>query len=249
MSALAVSCGRWLRNASSRSCACTPITRGTAPSACTNSVSFASAAPPASLGCKPRATGAVSSQGRPLNRSGRACSSPPCAAPASGWPPMNVKRAGSEPAAAMMPRFVLPVSVTTAGWRMFSSRSASSAMLVFTGAAKMTRSASARTMRSSAATSIACSRIAVSSTSLLSTPMTSAFGQSWRAASAMDPPMSPRPTMPILSKIGVSPSGFCRPGWMTGSCCIADFRLQSADSLLDCLQSAIRNLHSALSSV
>ena len=42
-----------------------------------------------------------------------------------------------------------------------------------TGAARMTRSASASTIRSSAATSIACSRIAVSRTSLLSTAMTS----------------------------------------------------------------------------
>ncbi len=46
-----------------------------------------------------------------------------------------------------------------------------------TGAARITTSASASTIRSSAATSIACRRIAVSSTSLLSTPMTSDVGQ------------------------------------------------------------------------
>jgi hypothetical protein len=45
--------------------------------------------------------------------------------------------------------------------------------------------------------------------------MTSAFGQISRAASAIDPPISPSPTMPILSKIGVCPSAR-RPGWMTG---------------------------------
>ena len=66
-------------------------------------------------------------------------------------------------------------------------------------------SASASTIRSSAATSIACSRIAVSSTSLLSTPITSDDGQSSRAASAIDPPISPRPTMPICVKIGGCP--------------------------------------------
>ena len=41
----------------------------------------------------------VSSHGRPLKRSGRACSRPPFAAPPSGWPPMNVNRGGSGRAA------------------------------------------------------------------------------------------------------------------------------------------------------
>ena len=42
ISALAVSCGRWLRNASSRSCACASRTRGSAPSAPMNAVSLSS---------------------------------------------------------------------------------------------------------------------------------------------------------------------------------------------------------------
>src|SRR2546425_9188451 len=103
-------------------------------------------------------------------------------------------------------------------------------MFCRTGAASTTRSASASTMRSSAATSIACRRIAVSRTSLLSTPMTSEAGQTSLAASAIEPPTNPRPTMPILSNTGGCPSAG-RPGWMTGSCCIADFRLMIDDLL------------------
>ena len=62
--------------------------RGSAPSARTNATSFSSDSPPASpLG--------VNSQGRPLKRSGRACSRPLAAAPPSGWPPMNVNRDGN----------------------------------------------------------------------------------------------------------------------------------------------------------
>ena len=87
ISALAVNCGRWLRNASSRSWASTPTIRGSAPSACTNADSFATASPlPSPVG--------VSSHGRPRKRSGRACSRPPLAAPASGCPPTNVNRGG-----------------------------------------------------------------------------------------------------------------------------------------------------------
>ena len=37
--------------------------------------------------------------------------------------------------------------------------------------------------------------------------MTSDVGQSSRAASAIDPPIRPRPTMPIFSKIGGWPFG------------------------------------------
>src|SRR5262245_59126179 len=45
--------------------------------------------------------------------------------------------------------------------------------------------------------------------------MTSELGHTCRAASAIDPPMRPRPTMPIRSKTGFSPA-LARPGWMTG---------------------------------
>ena len=43
--ALAVSCGRWLRYARSRSCASTPRTCGSAPSARTKAISFSSVSP------------------------------------------------------------------------------------------------------------------------------------------------------------------------------------------------------------
>ena len=50
----------------------------------------------------------VSSHGRPVKRSERACSRPPFAAPPSGWPPTNVNRGGSRRAAWTTARFVLP---------------------------------------------------------------------------------------------------------------------------------------------
>ena len=198
------------------------ITRGTAPSAAHERGQLVERAPPrrrrlavvrrSRHGLRP--TAGVSSHGRPLNRSGRACSRPPCAAPASGWPPTNVNRGGSDAAACD------DLALRAAG--VGDDRRLADVLVelrraarcsVLTGAARITTSASARTMRSSAATSIACSRIAVSSTSLLSTPMTSAVGHSCRAASAIEPPIRPRPTMPIFSKIGGAPDGGSgRPG-------------------------------------
>ena len=67
MSALAVSCGRWLRNASSRSCASTPMMRGSAPSARTNAISFSSAG-----ARRRRRSASAARDGRGTDRSARA---------------------------------------------------------------------------------------------------------------------------------------------------------------------------------
>src|SRR5258708_13184385 len=64
--------------------------------------------------------------------------------------------------------------------------------------------------------------------------MRSALGRACRAVRGLEPPMSPRPTMPILSKVAGAPEeGSGRPGWMTGSCVIADCGLRIADSIVD----------------
>ena len=65
----------------------------------------------------------MNSHGRPLKDPAARAPARSLAAPPSGWPPTNVKRGGSARAAATIARFVLPVSVTTAGWRTFSSSS------------------------------------------------------------------------------------------------------------------------------
>ena len=71
ISALAVSCGRWLRNASSRSCVTAIDHRpAVAPSARTNAGRRSTRRP------RRRRSG-VSSHGRPLEQIGRACSRPP----------------------------------------------------------------------------------------------------------------------------------------------------------------------------
>ncbi len=83
ISALAVSCGRWLTAPTNRSWSSGVMMCGTAPRPATNcsSRSIASAAV---------ARRGVRIHGRPSNRSGAwRCAAPPRAAPAIGWPPMN----------------------------------------------------------------------------------------------------------------------------------------------------------------
>ena len=135
----------------------------------------------------------VNNHGRPLKRSGRACSRP-AGRRAAERMAADEREPGRKPLRRLDDRALraagigddrrLPdVLVEGIEQRRFWR----------TGAARITRSASASTIRSSAATSMACSRIAVSSTSLLSTAMTSDDGQSCRAASAIEPPIRPEP--------------------------------------------------------
>ena len=160
----------------------------------------------------------VNSHGRPLKRSGRACSSPLAAAPPSGWPPTNVNRGGRSPRR-FDNRALGAAGVGHDRWLPHVSRRARSRSARFcrTGAARITTSASASTMRSSAATSIACRRIAVSSTSLLSTPMTSELGQISPRGQRDRPADQPEADDADPGEYRLPP---CRgrrpPGWMTG---------------------------------
>ena len=141
ISALAVNCGRWLRNASSRSCAVTlddAAARRRAPARTPCSFSTRRAGPvvrPASAATAVRETNrAARARARPWPRR------------RAGGPPMNVNRGGSARAASTIARLVLLVSVTTAGCRTCSSSASSSAMFCRAGAARITRSASASTI-------------------------------------------------------------------------------------------------------
>src|SRR5438093_7243225 len=117
-----------------------------------------------------------------------------------------------------------------------------SSMFCRTGAASTTRSASEITYSSSAATSMACRTIACSRTSFRSTAMTRLAGQVSLAAIEIDPPMRPRPTMAIFSKIGGWPCGregtigsrrSCS-GMLNERACSAGCRLPAAYCLLPC---------------
>ena len=137
-----------------------------------------------------------------VNRSGRACSRPPVAAPPSGCPPTNVKRGGSA-ARRVHNRPLRAAGVGDDGGRAdVLVKLLEQPMFCRTGAARMTRSASASTIRSSAATSMACRRIAVSSTSLLSTAMTSEDGQMLPGGERDRPTDQAQADDADLSKIG-----------------------------------------------
>ncbi len=109
-----------------------------------------------------RSSTGVRIQARPSNKSARAASSPPVAAPASGCPPTKRSLSGSCPA----PAAILPLGAAHIGHdgvAADTSRGNSDRMrmLVCTGAARMTRSAScAQTRDRPPPISAACVRIA-----------------------------------------------------------------------------------------
>ena len=185
------SCGRWLRNASSRSCSAAdgerrPAARP-APRRTPSASPIASAAP----------SGAGDEQPRDGRRTGRGARprSPPRAAPASGCPPTNGRRAGRTRAASTIGALGA-ADVGDDGVRPRRARQSRGSRrddLARPASARTTRSASEMIIRSSDATSIAWRTIACSSTALRSTPITSAGGQAARAASAIEPPMRPEP--------------------------------------------------------
>ena len=171
----AVSCGRWLRNATRRSCAAADgSVTGRAPSASDERRQPARArrpAPPARRREDPR----------PVRRTGRGGRRRTPTAPRrpAGARRRTAGAAAAPRAASTISRFVLPTSVTTAfGAHVSRQRPAA--------AARMSRDRGrqddeVRLRRRSSgrgdATSMAWRTIAFSSTSLRSTPMTSADGQ------------------------------------------------------------------------
>ena len=93
-STFAITCGRWLTVAISRSCASASIACGRAPRSATVRCSRSYWRPPE------RSVG-VRYQRAPSKRSARALSTPDVSAPASGWPPMNRSRAAPSGSAAI----------------------------------------------------------------------------------------------------------------------------------------------------
>src|SRR5688572_148574 len=197
MSALAVNCGRWLRNAITRSWASASRTEGRAPRprAKVKSDSTTAGEAPSS---------GVKIHGRPLNMSGRANPKPPRSAPPIGCPPTKASFSRSTRAASTMSRLVPPTSVTTVVDEMRCATSASRTAFCRTGAARMTRSTSPISLVSPAPRSMAPPPSAWAITEWRSTPSTRTAGQRSRTPRAIDPPMRPRPTMAILLNGGSS---------------------------------------------
>ena len=190
-STLATTCGRCETLAIRRSWTTGSIAVGWAPSPATKRWSRSYRIPDV------RSVG-VRYQVAPAKRSARAWSTPDVSAPASGWPP--TKRGSSRPAT--ISRLVEPTSETTHSGPATASAASTVSGSAPTGAATNTRSAShTASARDSAGASIAPrSRAASSTPGAGSHPVTRACARS-RAASPMEPPISPTPTTATTTQV------------------------------------------------
>ena len=132
-STLAITCGRWLTVAISRSWVSASIACGRAPRSEIARWRRSYRTP------LERSVG-VRYQRAPSNRSARAFSTPAVSAPASGWPPMKRSSCGPRTCATSAP-LVEPTSVTTASSPLDASASETSSGSAPTGAAQKTTSA------------------------------------------------------------------------------------------------------------
>jgi len=154
----------------------------------------------------------VTVQRRPRNRSTLDAWMPRPRSSTPGSPATSVRRSGSTGALAATAE-ASPRASTTASPAMASARYGITRAFSSAAPARTTRSASPAIIRSADPTSTACILIAVSITSVVSTPMTSAAGQARRSAAASEPPTAPRPTTAMRWNPGVS-SGRRSPSTM-----------------------------------